>query len=675
MNVQLIADDFRNSTFEDNLELLRTEYAEIHALVKGHKPESHRLCLNSDGTPNIVNIPERRLLYPASAKQIDALNDLKVCSVVKKKNFPKSYLLQRQDRAVRNSTVQTKAYSKLLAVTPMSITPSDDAEGPDSHCIEELDSTYVPFVRVSGVGLGTQLLRLLKDKTVVHISIIEPEIDLFFSSLFVIPWRILHEYFSVGSKSMSLIVGDTPENSVKRESAFIRQTFPFLTSNFGRLNMTHDDAVLSRILNAEEEEDSVSAMSSTAGWYDDQKIGLYHSLRNIKQRRPFFTGKQITDYLRVFVVGSGPSLDESLPYIRENCDQAVIFACGSAISPLLSAGITPDFHVVQERFWEDVTLAELKNHPSLKQIRLLKLNVVSPEIDYLYREALVFQKFMDPGSALMAPRFPATQGVNPTVTNTGVAFAMELGADEVYLFGVDYGSKAGGDWHSSKTIYEKSEVKASYANEDHFEVKGNFGVPAITTPFLSWSRQVTETLIGRYQHAKYVNVGDGAHIVGADECRVDNLAEVSVLPIPKSDIVENIRACFSDEYISEERFQNFAEVHRPAIKTYLDNLRLFHDATVMSREEILHVLKMLYAAVDIGFSDPEFMPSSLLNGGIKKLIENVHLQSSQAASDTDAVKFYEKATVVLDEYYADVLEDLDHLVESANAGVDIVTWS
>ena len=69
------------------------------------------------------------------------------------------------------------------------------------------------------------------------------------------------------------------------------------------------------------------------------------------------------------------------------------------------------------------------------------------------------------------------------------------------------------------------------------------------------------------------------------------------------------------------------------------------------------------------------MPSSLLNGGIKRLIENVHLQSSLAASDAEATKFLKMATVVLDEYYSAVLRDLDYLFDSAVNGVEIVDWS
>lgn len=676
MNVQLIADDFRNSTFEDNLELLRTEYPDIHAVVKDHKPESYKLCLNPDGTPNIVCMSEKTVLYPTSAEAIDAFHDHKVLSLFRKVDFPPAFLLQGRGNHTEHSPVQTRAYSELLGIKPIEI---EEVVGADDHMdcrVKARDVTYLPLVRVYGVGLGTQLLKLLKDKTVVFLSVVEPDLDLFFASLFVTPWRILHQYFSVRNKEMSLIVGDTPENSIERESAFIQQAFPFLTSNFGRLIMSSEEALRSRLVSAERAQDAKLYNSSSAGWYDDQKLGLYNSLRNLKARRRFFTGKRVAGFLRIFIVGSGPSLDDSISYIRKHVDHAVILACGSAVSPLLAAGIIPDFHIIQERAWEKDWVHGPEDQHIFRKIRLLKLNVVSPKNDSFYKDTFVFQKFMDPGSALLGAGFPATQGVNPTVTNSGVAFAIELDADEVYLFGVDYGSPAGRvQWHSRNTLYDREGLTVGYSREEAFEIKGNFAVPVLTTPILSWSLEVAETIIARHAQAKWINVGDGAHIAGTEESLPESLPDLPLLPISKNELVSEIESCFSDAYTTEERFQNFDEVHKPAIEAYLNNLRLFHGTTVSSREEIIDVLSMLYEAVDVGYDNTDFIPSSLLNGGIKRLIENIFLRSSLAASDAEAVNFFEEAVVVLDEYYTAVLKDLDYVVQSANNGVEIVNWS
>ena len=53
--------------------------------------------------------------------------------------------------------------------------------------------------------------------------------------------------------------------------------------------------------------------------------------------------------LPVFVIGSGPSLDNDIPFIRKNQDKAIVVACGTAIDTLYHAGIKPDFYACTER--------------------------------------------------------------------------------------------------------------------------------------------------------------------------------------------------------------------------------------------------------------------------------------------------------------------------------------
>jgi hypothetical protein len=85
------------------------------------------------------------------------------------------------------------------------------------------------------------------------------------------------------------------------------------------------------------------------GFFDDSLIALSHSMRNIERGVPFFKkNKKISQKhqnVPVFIIGSGPSLDESLPFIKENKERAILISCGSAISALHKHGITPDIEV------------------------------------------------------------------------------------------------------------------------------------------------------------------------------------------------------------------------------------------------------------------------------------------------------------------------------------------
>ncbi|MFE8731000.1 6-hydroxymethylpterin diphosphokinase MptE-like protein, partial [Aeromonas hydrophila] len=51
----------------------------------------------------------------------------------------------------------------------------------------------------------------------------------------------------------------------------------------------------------------------------------------------------------VFVVGNGPSLDQTIGFIAEHKNKAIIIACGTAVSALYKAGIKPDTYVAVER--------------------------------------------------------------------------------------------------------------------------------------------------------------------------------------------------------------------------------------------------------------------------------------------------------------------------------------
>ena len=133
---------------------------------------------------------DKTVLYPASAEEIDAFHDHKVRGLFRKVNFPEAFLLNGRGNHVDHSPVQTKAYSDLLGIKPIDIEQTVDDAGHTDYRVSPRDATYLPLVRVYGVGLGTQLLKLLKDKSVAFISVVEPDVDLFFASLFVMPWRI-----------------------------------------------------------------------------------------------------------------------------------------------------------------------------------------------------------------------------------------------------------------------------------------------------------------------------------------------------------------------------------------------------------------------------------------------------------------------------------------------------
>ena len=677
-NVELFADDFRNSLFDENLLFFQRYDRDIYQMMHNHRPTEYRLCANNDGSPNILHVGSGSLVYPNSSESIAANDDRKIDGMEREFRFSALYLLRGDSRIIEISPVQMAAYRELLSISPLDFEIYHDDGGAECVRINREDFSFIPFLRVYGVGLGTHLVRLIQEKDIVYANITEPHPDLFFCSLFVIPWRAIFEYFSVGSRGLNLVVGKEAEDAVTIQHSFITEKFPLLTSSFYRLEMFSNSQQIRDLIVSEKKHDALFHSQLTSGWYDDQKIGLFNSFRNLKNNSKIYKGSKVKGAVRVFLVGSGPSLDASLDYIKQNSANAIIVACGTARSPLLAAGITPDFHVLQERVWTDRALdsAESEDERSAaKDICCLKLNVVSPNVDADYQSAFIFQKANDPGSSLLLNDFPVTQAVNPTVTNAGVAFVAALGAAEAFLFGIDYGSpKDHGRWHARATIWDQRQDAVAEKDKNYFEIQGNFGEQVVTTPLLHWSLNRTELTIERHNRTKWINVGPGASITGTKECAVEELPERLSL-LDKRLAMQSMFDCFSTDYSFADVERRFQSTHRQSIHSYLDRLSEIGASEPSSRAEILSTLSAIYVAVDVGASDPQFMPSTLLAGGVKRLIENIYVQTSMCASDQQAALFFREAKDVLNQYYESIKDDIDHVIDCAREDIEIWHWS
>lgn len=93
------------------------------------------------------------------------------------------------------------------------------------------------------------------------------------------------------------------------------------------------------------------------GWvfFDDGIMALAHFLESIKLGVPIIKKNVPLDVdianTPVFIIGNGPSLDQSIEMIKAQQDKAIIISCGSALSALYNYGIDIDFHCEQERIF------------------------------------------------------------------------------------------------------------------------------------------------------------------------------------------------------------------------------------------------------------------------------------------------------------------------------------
>lgn len=677
ITLDILPQSFQNEMFEENLLFFKQSYLQIYNAVVQHKCELYWLCCSPDGSPNIFDLKTKKPLYTTfNTQELIKSIDTSIELMHVRARIADTFIGGKDEIWKKNNPIQFGMLNKLFETEHSTFKDYNLSAG-DVSGLNSFGSDYLPLVRVYGIGLGYHLTELIRLKNISYMSIYEPHLDLFYTSLFTTPWPLIFKYFDQKNKKLNLILGDKPESALKKQTAFIQSKLLPMTSFYYRYKHISNKEI-NEFIEKEPQIDSTAREQSDAGWYEDQRMGFYLSAKNIVKRAKVFNGKQPKAFFRAFIVGAGPSLNDAIEYLKTHKNSGIIVSCGSAITPLLKAGIVPDFEVVQERVWQFERHEEKHDLDLLKQITLLKLNVVSTKIDKFYKDSLVFQKFRDPGTSLLGAKYPATTAVNPTVTNAGISMCADLGVKEAYLFGVDYGAPLGSErMHASNTIYDNEKVDDSVASKAIFELPGNLGAVIKTTSVLSWSHDTTEVKIAQFPQVKWFNVGEGARIKGAKPVALHNLPKSFKRKLNKEKVLKEIQACFDKAYSTETVIKRIKHTQMQQVDEYFNVLIGFSQATPQTREEIVGVLSLMYKAVNTGKEQADYLPSSLLPYGFIQFITNVYIQNSLAKNDSRAVDLFHRAMKVLHEYIEEIRENLNQIVQNIDSEEEldlIVKW-
>ena len=379
-------------------------------------------------------------------------------------------------------------------------------------------ASRLPALLVVGVGLGDHLRFLTEHLEVENLLILEPNEDFFYISLHLLDWEeILRPKGEGKRRTVTILVGEDATDTDKI-TAFYNTIGPFKgTASFLYIHyLTEELKEFLKRLTTE-----VVSHISFFGFFDDEMISLRHTLENIKKGVPLFNpyGKGLKPDRPAVVVGSGPSLDFLLPYLKKYRDKLFVISCGTALGILEKNGIVPDLHVNIERNRPPYDAAVSSTSEDFrKKVPFLGANNNFPPFFEAFGRAAQYLKAGDAGAAL----FPQEKlyFVNPTVTNTGLAMAYYLGFERVYLFGVDLAFPDKKRHHATGSVYEtlfKEDVEKLLKGE--LEVEGNFGGTLLTTSLFYNSKRVMEQSIDYFRSKRkrfeVFNPNRGAKIEGA----------------------------------------------------------------------------------------------------------------------------------------------------------------
>lgn len=635
--------------FEKNLKAFEKYYPAIAKEVSGYKPDKNfRILVTSQGLGNFVPKGSNVPLYGEDCIE-------QVRNQVERNTNSGYYSLTRygfesqtqDDRVhIRYMTALSNLIHKFnaLKLTPLRKLPE-----------------HFPSAIFFGLGLGYHIPILLEKHSFNYIFLCEPDFEIFYASLFCTDWsEVISQvdakngaiFFQVGVsyqdffKEIYRVANDIGAFSIVR--SFCYQHYPSEAVN----------------LQIKEFFSRYFELQVGFGFFNDAITGMAHLIHHVRTNQRFFIPNKKTllnTQIPVAVVGNGPSLDNSLKFLKQHQDNLIIIAAGSALSTLHRYGVKADFHALVERTKTTYdTNIEMLPLEIFRSINLLSVDVMYPDVMNLYRWSGIGLKGPEAASVFSQIMYLRQHGkmmasmpfAGPMVSNLALSFAVMMGFKEVYLFGVDNGTVAD-QTHSKHSIYYDKSFKkftTPLRSDLRHVLKGNLGGEVRSNDLLVTSKKQMESLIASSKITTFYNVGNGAALEGALALYEDDLLPPAKVQ-NKTAIVEKIKEelFFEDVIKFEENdlaFDLFDE-----ICDHLTDIALTPaETTTEACLSLNRQARYLYAFRGTQFSFLfEMLKGSLLYYHCPILTTIFSFEN-----DTETLQFYHQAMQLWSEYLQDM---------------------
>jgi hypothetical protein len=375
------------------------------------------------------------------------------------------------------------------------------------------------YMVVYGIGLGLHLPALFAEAPVRHFVLVEEHLEFFRHSLGIVEWAGILDRLDETGQTLNIIVGKDPGVVAARVHWLLRgRGFGLIDGSFlyrhyrsTLLDLAYQDFVK-----------NLPLLPISIGFWEDETVMVTNGTVNLARYdfqlldlRP-----RLEKGVPAFLVGSGPSLDRTIETLRKYADRAIIFSAGTSLQPLLRNGIRPDFHCELENGWNSVEhLRRTAQKFSLDGITLIASTTVHTEMPSLFGQRILYFRDSVSSTPLWCPDGQGIHGTAPTCTNLALRAALVLAFREIYLFGIDLGTRRAGQHHARDAIYQEvpewlRDQETDPVRAMTIEMPGNFGGKAYTNQILHWARMMMAQAIDAFSNARIFNCSDGVQIPG-----------------------------------------------------------------------------------------------------------------------------------------------------------------
>lgn len=315
------------------------------------------------------------------------------------------------------------------------------------------------------------------------------------------------------------------------------------------------------------------------------------------------------------VIAAGPSLDEVLPCLKELQQRMVLIATDTSLRALSRIGISPDFAVVVDpQYWNSRHLDGL----DLRNTVLVSESSTHPNVFRRSYRALFFSGSVFPLGSYLEPQDvpPHKLGAGGSVTTTAWDFARFIGAERIYLAGLDLGfpekrTHYRGSFFEERLFsfsgrlntYEESIFNYLH-NGEPFYHENYSGGQTLTDRRLIIYRQWFEEQIAALQRSTSTLSPAGIKINGIETANVDEL--IALTPT-RSLINRQLKAAVEQHRAQTESYQ---ENRRRTIRNRLDTLKAELQGLQSAAAEGLELSKQIIGKLE-NFEKPQVLPEYL----------------------------------------------------------------
>jgi len=338
------------------------------------------------------------------------------------------------------------------------------------------------------------------------------------------------------------------------------------------------------------------------------------------------------------VAAAGPSLDKALPWIKAASGRVPVIAVGTALKPLLAAGVRPDFTVLVD---SDPKVAAQLDGADPSSLRLLcPLHMPNSLLRRFQRNLVVFSTPVTPGAnKLLAERgrLPAQLKTGGTVSLTAVDFARSLGCSKILLAGLDLAVAQDLSSHASNSVYHAMKLRQG----ELLPVQGSSGESVLTTPqfavyvemFNSYLPELAASGVRIFNCSQ-----SGAFLKGCSPCSPDEASRLCLESQPFSP--EALELALSQS-VRPEGLASLKEVLSKAVEELKERSRLAVSAkelceAVFRSREAFQRSGTLLANLDL--LDKELKSDNLASGlcgeALQPLLINLSESSGCGGSDS-----------------------------------------